>query len=248
VRRLALARTTVVVPSRTLLRIATDIWKLDRRRVLYVPNGVDLRTFRPADAAESAESRRRLGLDIDAPVALCVGRLNDQKGQDVLVRAWPLVRREVPRARLVLLGDGPRRADLVASAARLGVADAVRFEPATGRIEGWYGVADVVVLSSRHGEAMPLTPLEAMACGRPVVATDVAGVRESLGPGCGAVVLAGDADALAAEVARRLGDSELCRTEGAAGRAWAARHFDVAKSAERLAAVAESLLARPARG
>jgi glycosyltransferase involved in cell wall biosynthesis len=212
-----------------------------------VPNGVDLRTFRPADTADRAEARRLLGLDVEVPIALCVGRLNDQKGQDVLVRAWPLVQRVAPGAQLVLLGDGPSGAELVAAARRLGVADLVRLEPPTERVETWYAAADVVVLSSRHGEAMPLTPLEAMACGRSVVATDVAGVRESLGPGCGAVVPVADAEALAVEVARRLDHEGLRRAEGVAGRSWAVQHFDVSETGRRLAALAESLLAMPSR-
>jgi glycosyltransferase involved in cell wall biosynthesis len=210
---------------------------------VVVRNGVDLAAFAPVPDRDQRRLRADLALPPDAPVALCVGRLNDQKGQDVLVRGWPRVVADLPTARLVLLGEGPLRAELEATATRLGVADSVSFVPPTDAVASWYRAADVVVLSSRYGVAMPLTPLEAMACGRPVVATDVAGVREALGPDCGAIVAADDLSALAAAVAERLGDDELRRREGHAARDWAQRHFDLAEVARRLTELTESVAA-----
>lgn len=202
-----------------------------RRAADVIPNGVDLRRFRPA--AEPGAARVALGLP-DLPTAVCVGRLDAQKGQQVLVRCWAEVCRQVP-AVLVLVGDGPERERLTQLSAELGVASAVVFAGTQTDIGRWYAAADVVAFSSLHGEAMALTPLEAQACGRPVVASDVAGVRESCAPSAGAVVPAADVAAFARELAGRLVDPELARREGALARAHAEQHLDVRQSLDRLA-------------
>jgi len=193
-----------------------------RGRTEVVPNGIDLDRFQPVSAVERASLRASLGLGPDAPVAVCVGRIDPQKGQDVLVRAWALVRQTCPDAVLLLVGDGPGRA-AVAQAAGDGVRllgeqpDAARF----------YAVADVVAFASQWGEAMALTPLEGMACARPVVATDVAGVRESVAEGCGAIVPTGDAEAMARALVERLRDPALAGAEGHAARAHVRAHHDL---------------------
>lgn len=162
-----------------------------------LPNGVDLRVFRPEGA--------RFAYADGAPLVVCVGRLCRQKGQDVLLRAWPRVRRQVPGARLVLVGAGPEEQALRAAAP-----EGVEFVGATPDAAPWYRAADLVVLPSRW-EGMALAPLEAMACGRAVVLSEVGGARESLpsrsAPHC--LVPPGEPAALAATVARLLADRPL---------------------------------------
>lgn len=137
-------------------------------------------TYRGAASAR-ARARSRVpqlaGLPPDAPLVVCVGRLCRQKGQDVLLRAWPEVTRSVPGARLALVGDGPDAARL-----REAAPPGVLFVGAVADTRPWLRAADVAVLPSRW-EGMALAPLEAMACGTPVVLTDVSGARESLPPG-----------------------------------------------------------------
>ncbi|MFJ4878996.1 glycosyltransferase [Streptomyces sp. NPDC088745] len=147
-----------------------------------VRNGVDLGRF-GADggtggrAAARSRVPRLAGLAPAAPLVVCVGRVCRQKGQDVLMRAWPEVTRSFPGARLALVGDGPDAAELRGSAP-----PGVLFVGAVTDTRPWLQAADVVVLPSRW-EGMALAPLEAMACGTPVVVTDVNGARESLPPG-----------------------------------------------------------------
>ncbi len=163
-------------------------------------------------ATSSARSRGRRQTGLDAgPVAVCVGRLCRQKGQDVPLAAWSRVTAELPRARLVLVGDGPDR-DCLRSSAPPGVVFAGHVTDPVP----WYAAADVVVLPSRW-EAMPLVLLEAMASGRSVVATDVGGVREAL-PSDAGIVEIGDAGALAAELLARLRSTDLADAEGVANR------------------------------
>ncbi|MFF4182113.1 glycosyltransferase family 4 protein [Streptomyces sp. NPDC001691] len=132
-----------------------------------IPNGVDLEHYNAPDTPCGE----------GAPLVVCVGRLCRQKGQDVLLRAWRDIHASVPGAHLVLVGDGP---DLAALRAR--APGSVSFVGSVSDTAAWYRAADLVVLPSRW-EGMALAPLEAMACGRPVVVTDVGGSAESLAPG-----------------------------------------------------------------
>ncbi|WP_302622455.1 glycosyltransferase [Streptomyces sp. WMMB 322] len=163
-----------------------------------------------------------------APIVVCVGRLCPQKGQRILLDAWAGVAGRVPDAWLVLVGDGPDREELTAAAP-----DRVLFAGASDEVGRWYAAADLVVLPSLW-EGMALTPLEAMACGRPVVLTDVGGARECLPPGqqdqC--LVPPGDARALADAVARLLGEPELRDFMGEAARKHVRADFDVRRTAE----------------
>jgi glycosyltransferase involved in cell wall biosynthesis len=160
-----------------------------------VPNGIDLDAFRLASEQERTEARRRLGLG-EGPLVVCVGRLSRQKGQDLLLDAWPEVSGRVEGAELVLVGSGPEESALRRRGARLAGAQT--------DVRGWLAAADVVVVPSRW-EGLAYVVLEAMALGRPVVATRVAGMAEALGD-AGTIVPPEDPDSLADALARRLVD------------------------------------------
>ncbi|MEU9604758.1 glycosyltransferase [Streptomyces sp. NPDC048057] len=176
-------------------------------RWAVIHNGVDLDHFGPAGEQRTARSALPQLADVPAgaPVVVCVGRLCRQKGQDVLLRAWSAVLAAVPDARLVLVGDGPARPQLLRLAP-----PGVLFTGAASDVRPWLGAADLVVLPSRW-EGMALAPLEAMAAGRPVVLTDVSGARESLPPGHDAHCLVPPEDprALAAALTALLADAAL---------------------------------------
>ncbi|MFF0433372.1 glycosyltransferase [Streptomyces sp. NPDC004327] len=208
-----------------------------------IHNGVDTDRFAPgpADGAGAAlpgvpgqgPAASPGGAEPDAgPLVVCVGRLCRQKGQDVLLDAWPAVLDAVPDARLVLVGDGPEAERLRAAAGA-----AVRFAGAVADTAPWYRAADVVVLPSRW-EGMALAPLEAMASGRPVLVADVDGARESLPPGHEALCLVppGDPAALAAALRRLLGRPGLRHSLGREAREHVLSRFDVRRTG---AAVAE---------
>ncbi|MFD3576518.1 glycosyltransferase [Streptomyces sp. NPDC058644] len=200
-----------------------------------IPNGVDAEHFRPM-AAQAARSA--LGISEQAPLVVCVGRLCRQKGQDVLLRAWAAVSAWMPMARLVLVGDGPDAAGL-----RERAPASVRFVGAVQDATSWYQAADVVVLPSRW-EGMALVPLEAMACARPVVVTDVDGARESLPPALvpHGLVPAEDPDALARALVGLLGDPPLCESLGRAAHRHVSTTHDVRRTTDAVAAVYRELL------
>lgn len=189
--------------------------------VVVVPNGVDTRAYTAASPALRSQVRASLGLP-DVPTAVLVGRLTRQKGQDLAVAAWALVRAAVPQACLVLVGDGPDAEALRQAAART---EGVTLVGARDDVADWYAAADVVLVPSRW-EGMALTPLEAMARARSVVAADVTGVRESLPAAAGVVVQPEDHAALAAAVADRLCGRVDADAEGRAGRLHVERHHD----------------------
>ncbi|WP_118082638.1 glycosyltransferase [Streptomyces sp. CC0208] len=207
-----------------------------------IPNGIDTDRFRPA-AADTVRARLLPGVDPAAPLVVCVGRLCRQKGQDVLLRAWDAVLRRVPGARLVLVGDGPERDVLRARAP-----ESVRFAGAVADAVPWYRAADLVVLPSRW-EGMALAPLEAMACGRPVVMTDVDGARESLPPALASRCLVPPQNpaALADAVAALLLDPPLRESLGHQGRRHVLSTHDVRRASEAVAGLYRDLLdAEPA--
>jgi teichuronic acid biosynthesis glycosyltransferase TuaC len=151
-------------------------WGIDPARLHVMRNGVDLSLFHPTSRDEA---RQRLGLG-GHPLLLAVGNLVDVKGHDLVLDAMPQMLARHPHAQLVVVGDGPDRERLQRQAAFLNLAPGrVTFERAVGQDElvHWYNAADLLVLASRS-EGCANVLLEAMACGTPVVATDVGGSRE----------------------------------------------------------------------
>ena len=160
-----------------------DWYDADPARIVTVPPGVDLDTFRPGDAALA---RRRLGLAADALVLLFVGRLQPLKAPDVLLRAAARLIETDPelaaRLQVVVVGapSGSGLADpqaLPRLATELGIADRVRFEPPASRelLADFYTAADLTVVPS-YNESFGLVALESQACGTPVVAAAVGGL------------------------------------------------------------------------
>ncbi|WP_179764249.1 glycosyltransferase family 4 protein [Streptomyces fulvorobeus] len=210
-----------------------------------IHNGIDLDHFRPGGPAERAAARAALplpgGIGADTPLVVCVGRLSRQKGQDVLLSAWDQLR--VTDARLVLVGDGPYERRLRDTAPA-----GVVFAGAAQDVRPWLHAADVLVLPSRW-EGMALAPLEAMACGRPVVTSDVNGARESLPPGHDAHCLVPPENpaALAAALTTLLTDPALREELGRSARTHTRSVFDVQKTAGAVHRVYQELvgLSRP---
>lgn len=184
--------TMAVAVSRPLVAALGDLGvPLDRIR--YVPNGVDTTLFRPRPRDEA---RQRLGVDSTDPIVLFVGRLEPAKGIDELLSAITTIRRDRPKTRFVLLGDGVSR-DRVreVAVASDGHVLAPGPRPLT-EVAEWLAACDVFCLPS-HREGTPNVVLEALACGRPVVATSVGGIPDIVDESVGRLVEAQDAGSLA---------------------------------------------------
>ncbi|MFJ9646756.1 glycosyltransferase [Streptomyces sp. NPDC004244] len=213
-----------------------------------IRNGVDLDHYRPG-APDRAEDRCAARAELplpaaflgDGPLVVCVGRLCRQKGQDVLLRAWREVRGNLPEARLALVGDGPDTERL-----RRTAPPGVLFAGGAADIRPWLRAADLVVLPSRW-EGMALAPLEAMACGRPVLVSDVSGARESLPPGQGRLCLVPPEDptALAKALGRLLAEPRLLAELGEQAQQHARTEFDVRRTTDAVTGLYHELLGRP---
>lgn len=210
-RRIFLRRVQVVVPSLTLRKIATDIWWLPRVR--YVPNGIDLSRFSIA-AREGNE----------VPVIGTVAALRAEKNLGRLLRAFQLIADDTV-AHLVIVGDGPMREELQALAKDMGLSARVRFTGHTDKAQDFYRDFDIFALSS-DTEQMPLSVLEAMASGLPVVSTDVGDVRAMLVEDNAPFVVAQDDAALADALRRLLANPARALAIGAANREKAVADYD----------------------
>jgi teichuronic acid biosynthesis glycosyltransferase TuaC len=166
-----------------------------RRPPTVLQNGIDLDAFVPGDRAVA---RRRLELPAEAPIVLYVGRLDAAKGLLVLCDALA----RVPAVQCVVAGSGPLEAALRARTAQPDLRGRVRVvgEVAHGDVPLWMAASDVVVLPSA-AEGCPNVLREALACGRPVIATPVGDVPRLVTPDVGQLVPTGDADALADAIA-----------------------------------------------
>jgi glycosyltransferase involved in cell wall biosynthesis len=211
IRRLALGRTPVVLPSRNLVRIVRDIWKLPERVIRYIPNGIDLARF-------ATDGSRRGGVPL---VIGTVAALRAEKNLSRLVRAFA----RLPDGALIIVGDGPERPALAALAASLGVADRVTFTGNRADTPDFFARFDVFALSS-DTEQMPLSVIEAMAASLPVVATDVGDVRLMVDPSNTPSIVQRDDAAMATALARLTADPALRQRIGAANLAKARRDFD----------------------
>jgi glycosyltransferase involved in cell wall biosynthesis len=209
-------------------------------RVVTIHNGIDPDRFRRRHP--KTEARRRLGLPVDAPVVGGIGRLDPAKGFADLIEAAARLRPEFPDLCVAIAGEGPLRAGLEAEAARLGVADRIRFLGFQPDVQLTLDAVDVFALSS-HCEALPYALLEAMATGLPAVGAAVGGVPEVIVPGeTGFLVAPRDPPGLAAGLRPLLTDPALRDRMGAAGRERVVRSFHERDMVRRTVGVYRELL------
>jgi 1,2-diacylglycerol 3-alpha-glucosyltransferase len=188
--------------------------------VHVLPTGLPRDRF---NVGEGARFRALAGLPADRPLVTYVGRVAHEKNIEFLVDAFVQVRRIVPRAMLVIAGEGPARESLQQRVARAGIQADVRFVGYLDRnsaLLDCYAAADVFVFASRT-ETQGLVLLEAMAQGTPVVSTAELGTRSILKTGCGALVVNERIDEFSASVAKLLQDADLRRVLSAQGQEYA---------------------------
>jgi phosphatidylinositol alpha-1,6-mannosyltransferase len=248
----------VIANSHNTERILRDGWGLAPERVRVLHPGVDTERFVPAP--RDYRVRARLGWG-ERRVVLTVGRLQKRKGQDMLIRALPALRRAVPDVLYAVLGDGEERAALEELVDREGVRQHVQFlgEADDATLVRCYQQCDLFALPNRQVgvdiEGFGMVLLEAQACGRPVLAGASGGTAETMRvPQTGRVVPCDGPEELTCVLTELLRQPELLEHMGAAGRAWVVERFDwsaLTRQAERLfgcasAAAAPAATARAA--
>ncbi len=194
-------------------------------KVRIVPNGIDVDRFSPRPTNEAL--RCELRLPPDAPIAGIVARLRSEKNIELFLDAAVKIRRELPAAHFLIVGDGPDRTALEERSRGLGLADCVHFVGNRTDVPDLLMLMDVFVLTS-HIEASPVSILEAFAMCKPVVATQVGSVAEALRHGeNGYLAPAGDCDAIAARTIELLENPRQAAAMGRNGREFVVRHASV---------------------
>ena len=195
----------VVAISEWAREFLRDRYRLPEAKLATIPNGWE---------GEPDTATRRA----TEPTVVCIANFRREKAHETLIGAFAGVARELPDARLVLVGSGSRQAEIAAAVRLAGLDGSVEFAGPAASVWPHLARAHVFALPSSH-EPLGITVMEAMAAGLPVVATAVGGVPELVTPGVtGALVSPGDEAAMAAELLRLLKDSSLRETMGAAGR------------------------------
>jgi len=194
-------------------------------KVCVIPNGVDTERFRPLPPDPAL--RMELGVPDDAPLAGIVAALRPEKNHALFLQAAQLIRQEIPGAHFLIIGDGPRREPLEKLARDLGLAGAVRWLGTRHDIPSLLSLLDVFVLTS-HMEANPVSILEALACEKPVVATAVGSVPETVLEGkTGCLAEPGNPRAVADRVIALLRDPRRAAALGRAGRRHVVAHWSL---------------------
>lgn len=205
-------------------------------KVRVIPNGVDVERFRPLPP--DAALRAKLGLMPQAPVAAIVAALRPEKNHELFLAAAARIRRARPDAQFLIIGDGAERPRLENLRKSLNLAGAVHFLGTRSDIPELLSLVDCLMLTS-HMEANPVSILEALACGKPVVATKVGSIAESVRDGeNGFVVSPGDEEALASRVVKLFNAPNLIRRFGQSGRETVVKRW----SLERMVAGYEELI------
>jgi glycosyltransferase involved in cell wall biosynthesis len=218
-RRMALQRSTVILPSRTLLKIASETWRLNPSRLKYIPNGVDLSRFAAPTTVRTA---------VGGPLVIgTIAALRPEKNLSRLLRAFKRATESEGSvsATLVIAGDGAERSVLEALAVSLKIADRVTFLGHVEQPQVVYSRFDIFALSS-DTEQMPLSVLEAMAVGLPIAAANVGDVAAMVAEPNAAFIVAKEVDALSAALKALLLNPDLRQSLGRANRVKAEREFN----------------------
>jgi glycosyltransferase involved in cell wall biosynthesis len=195
---------------------------LQPEKVNVVHNGVDLDRFQPMPIAEAKHER---GYDPETPIFGVFGRLSKEKGQRVAIEAMSLLSRICPDARLVIVGDGKDREELISSAAGMNV----DFAGFVSDVRGMMSACDAVIVPSLK-EGFGLAAVEAMALERPVIGAEVGGLPEIVVPGeTGFLVPPSSPQAIAEAMESLIADESLAERLGKSGRARVENCFDLKK-------------------
>jgi glycosyltransferase involved in cell wall biosynthesis len=214
-----------VAPVAIAAEVQASIRRVYGSESVSIPNGIPLDVYR-SPGMSRADWRQREGFQEEDVLFVCVGRMDKVKNHGLLIDAFALAFPEAPNSNLILVGDGDLRHDLVRQAAALGLSERVHFLGARHDIPAILGACDVYTFASSY-EGSPLSVMEAMAAGLPIVGTAVGGVPEMVpNDRAGILTPPGNASMMAAVLVRLYNDMQLRLEMGA----YATRHaaqFDI---------------------
>lgn len=211
----ALSRADLVTAITKHILDSTSNWYRKRIDAKVIPNGIDLSRFRNASGAKI---RREFGIPAKSRVILYIGRLVGVKGLKYLFSAMPGILRDSPNTKLLIVGDGPLMEELESQAKSLGIKESVIFAGLRREVGDFLSASDILVLPSLH-EGFPNVALEAMACGRPVVACRVTSLPEIINSRIGILAKPRSSRALESAISALLKKPSLIKSMGISARA-----------------------------
>jgi glycosyltransferase involved in cell wall biosynthesis len=229
VHRAARFSTQICCVSDEIADVITRWRSVPRHKVSVVSNGIDADAF--ADRSQATAVRQELGIADHVPVIGTVGRLNEVKQQELLLRAASRLSSRFPNLHVLLVGDGPERARLETETVRLGLGDRVHFAGHQSRTSQFYQAFDVFTLTSRS-EGFPVALLEAWATGLPVVCSAVGGIPRIVTDGMdGLLFPSGNLSALCSSLNALLSDQCRAQMLGRAGQSLVRRKYSLEQMA-----------------
>jgi glycosyltransferase involved in cell wall biosynthesis len=217
-----------------------QVYDLDPERVVFQSNGVDTNLFAP-DPLKRRQVRDILGLNQQHLIVMLSGRLHPEKGFGWFIEQVPSMIKEFPELRCIIVGEGPERQELEKRVSKLGLKDTIRFLGFRPRndLPGLYNAADIFVFPSQRAEGQPISLIEAMASGLPVVANRVGWMASLFDSGVtGILVEPNNSEAFPNEVMSLLKDPPKRKSIGLAARNKAVEAYSI----DRLVAEVESIL------
>jgi glycosyltransferase involved in cell wall biosynthesis len=216
----------------------SHVERLPPDRICMIPNGIDSEKYRPLPLDDNLH--KQLKISLTAPLVGIVAVLRPEKNHEMFLKVAAHVCKEVPETHFLVIGDGPRRAELESLATQLGIANHVHFLGKRPDVAQLLNLLDIFALTS-HNEANPVSILEALATGKPVVATRVGSIPETVLEGeTGYLVDPGAEQAMAGRIIELLLDPAKARRMGSAGRRNVMLHWSI----ERMVSGYEELLER----
>lgn len=230
----------VIAVSEDVRRFHATHTGIPEEKLVTIENGVDIHRFAGLESA-GRSVRKELGFD-DALVFGVIGRLTPPKDHSTFLKAAALILKKLPKARFLIVGDGPLRKDLEIQAQKTGLGHAVIFTGLRKDVPALLAALDVLVFSSLW-EGLPVALLEGMAAARPIVATTVGGIPEVVLPNKSALLVPpGDAHALAQACLRLASDSATRHSMGQSGLERVVDRYSIDAMLDRTAALYAKLL------
>lgn len=218
---------TIVALSESAADVLVQHYRLDRQRIVVIPNAVPEANFTIPTPAEIDDARRRLGLTTDGPLAVYIGALAEEKGVDIAIRTAGTIN----ELQLLVVGDGPERQALEELASTV-APERILFTGAIGHPATALRAADLLLLPSRAGDSMPAVLIEAGLTGLACVTTPVGSITDVVVDGStGRVVPIDNQDAFDAAVKELLDHPSRRRSYGSAARQHCAERFTIDSTA-----------------
>ena len=214
---------------------------LPHDKVITLYNGVDISRFKNIDANQIAKLKQALHLPLNSKVIITVAVLREPKGIQFMIRALPAILEQCPEVHYLIVGDGQHSASLVDLVAALTIKDRVTFAGHRTDIPDLLACCDIFVLPTLK-DALPTVLIEALAAGKPIVASDVGGVPEIIENGVnGLLVSPGNPLKLAEACLKLLKNHELSMQMVLAGSETVRKHFDIDSQIKQLSTLYEEL-------